>query len=1351
MKASIHILSYLFFSLIPLSVMAQIDLPGCGNEGESACGPGDSEYYANNPGRLSPCDFGLSQSGDTLGFGGTCVSGSAYGFQPRWTQSFNTSWTGWALSQQRYGIGANAPMNYVAHVGTHNSFSNLDGGFSNVDSQDQILSITDQLQLGARYIRLDERYYEGQMRVCHASNDLCAGLTSLISPGRLFANTIKELANWLAQNRAEFVILDLNGDPQGNTSLALDPILTYITASKIVTTDDAGCYNNGATCSFPTMAWVTGNEKQVVIFTANTVDPSGLYTFSRNLFDEEDPYTNDRPSNFDLCEDGSGAQISTHAGNMWPYSSEDRSGSVIDLSPGSFLGFLDESEVLTATQCGYSIIAFDYLNNRSHTYPEDPLVLSSGYEFPPEITTDADNRFASSIWSFDTDDYGASFFPYLKANGRWSTASRNTSLPYACSDAPTAAFEVNPNWHVTTASGPFDGGETECSTEGNAVGQQWHFAHPFNSPQNGNLTTAAAGRTPWIDYKVQPVPSFSVAPAFVSATVPYAGAPPASATIQVGGPPSATVIVNATATGVNQDLSWLALPSSFQLPASGAAAVSIGFSSRVGSLPAGPYFASVHFTIVGGSSLITESSVSVQLFIQSTPAVQLNCPGNTGVQGVPFSCLAALTDPSGGTAPFPGVVTLKQIVSVSGQPVTSTLVQNSSAGTSNVILLDAQNGLSIGGQSLVAIYSGDPSHTPASSNTISVVGFSYLSAVPLSETTSFPQGQPGSASPALQTLTFTNSNFTALAAITCSNSPCWLGGAMAPDPNNPKAYWQQLYLQQGAAGGLAAGTYTANVRISDGVHTPINVPITANVTTAFRISPSPIILLTSSSSVSGVARVAPVSGSNIPFAVTSDRSWLVPDQGGLAPGGFDYIANPSRLPPGKYTANLTVTSTLAASVVIPVTFYVVPPSTVTTNPPGLAIDVDDKQYTSPRIFSWTPGSQHNISTQPSPVVPKSAEYAFQAWSDGGGIAHLVVAPTKSTDVSTWTASFNTTGYYLNAMAAPLNTGTVALNPPSPNGFYAPGTSVLVTAQPLANFAFGGFFGDLNGTANPQSIAMSSPHLVSALFESGVTVSFASSPAGVSINVDGSSYTTPFQIALSQLASHSVTAETVAPGGTGTQYTFQAWSDGVASPGRSFQLPLLGPPPSLTAYYNTQFLLTTSSTPANGGQVSGGGWYNSGQSASVQATANPGFTFSNFSGAVTAASNPVSVVVSAAEQITANFTGAPLPPELVITPLSPIAPFLGPVALPLTISNVTDGTATLAEIVSVTGIKVTQGSGSVSLFLSPPILLGAIGPNGSVNNRLLFNWPSTATRIQFTVTSTPDGGVTTASQTLNVFR
>ena len=224
------------------------------------------------------------------------------------------------------------------------------------------------------------------------------------------------------------------------------------------------------------------------------------------------------------------------------------------------------------------------------------------------------------------------------------------------------------------------------------------------------------------------------------------------------------------------------------------------------------------------------------------------------------------------------------------------------------------------------------------------------------------------------------------------------------------------------------------------------------------------------------------------------RSWAV-SAGALPPGlllnastgAIGGLINASAS--GSYTFSLTATDTSsgytsgAQSYAIPVTPFTVsiqdnPPPVaivVSTAPAGLPVSVDGATYPTPQRFSWAPGSTHIVSAG-SPQG-SGTRHVFTNWSDGGAVTHSIVTPSAP---ATYLANF-ATQYLVTAKAWPSSTGAVILTPPSVDGYYPAGSTVQVAAMPARGQKFATFDGDLAGTANPQSLAISAARSVTANF------------------------------------------------------------------------------------------------------------------------------------------------------------------------------------------------------------------------------------------------------------------------------
>ncbi|MBL8219605.1 MAG: S-layer homology domain-containing protein [Bryobacterales bacterium] len=152
---------------------------------------------------------------------------------------------------------------------------------------------------------------------------------------------------------------------------------------------------------------------------------------------------------------------------------------------------------------------------------------------------------------------------------------------------------------------------------------------------------------------------------------------------------------------------------------------------------------------------------------------------------------------------------------------------------------------------------------------------------------------------------------------------------------------------------------------------------------------------------------------------------------------------------------------------------------------------------------------------------------------------------------------------------------------------------------------------------------------------GISVTVTSIPSGLALQVDGSTIATPQTFSWTPGSTHTISASTQ---GAGTRYAFLSWSDSGAS---THTVTAPSAPATYTATFQTQYLLTRTAAPANGGSIvvspnTADGYYSSGMTVTATATPSPGFTFSNWSGALSTISNPVNIAIDGQKTIMANF-------------------------------------------------------------------------------------------------------------------
>ncbi|MDQ6700158.1 MAG: hypothetical protein M3Z36_08225, partial [Acidobacteriota bacterium] len=309
--------------------------------------------------------------------------------------------------------------------------------------------------------------------------------------------------------------------------------------------------------------------------------------------------------------------------------------------------------------------------------------------------------------------------------------------------------------------------------------------------------------------------------------------------------------------------------------------------------------------------------------------------------------------------------------------------------------------------------------------------------------------------------------------------------------------------------------------------------------------------------------------------------------------------------------------------------------TVTTNPPNLTFTVNGTTYNSAQTLNFAPGTMVTIA---APTVQGSGtRYRFASWSDGGPQSHVV---TVGSSAATYTANF-TPEYLLQTTVSPAAGGSITVTPSSPtnDGYYPLNATAMIAATPATGFAFSGFSGDLTGNTPSQSITLNGPKSVTANFSALTGVTVTNNPAGLTFSINGTNYTGSQTLNLAPGTVITLNAPTLQ--GTGTRYRFQNWSDGGT---QSHTVTVGASAITITANFTTEYLLTVAPSPAAGGTVSvspasptSDGYYPSGTTTTVTATANQGYSFSNYSGDLSGSTNPATLTMNSPKNVTANFS------------------------------------------------------------------------------------------------------------------
>jgi hypothetical protein len=291
---------------------------------------------------------------------------------------------------------------------------------------------------------------------------------------------------------------------------------------------------------------------------------------------------------------------------------------------------------------------------------------------------------------------------------------------------------------------------------------------------------------------------------------------------------------------------------------------------------------------------------------------------------------------------------------------------------------------------------------------------------------------------------------------------------------------------------------------------------------------------------------------------------------------------------------------------------------LSAGPVGSALLINGKNFanTTNVAFNDTVEAAFTIisASQIEVTVPEGASTGFISVTNPYGTA---------TSEDTFTVSLPPFQLTLNIAGS----GAVELNPPG--GSYDTITVVTLTATPDSGYGFTGWSGDLNSTANPDSIIMN--------IDKTVTAAFTELPR--------------YTLTLDTIGSGGIALDP--PGGIyyqGTIVTLTATPDsGSAFSGWSGDLSgliavdsiVMNGDKNVTAAFTRQFALTINTFGAGTVNINPPqGIYDSTSVVSLTAVADSGYKFNGWSGDFISAANPDSILMDSDKTITATFTELP---------------------------------------------------------------------------------------------------------------
>ena len=216
-------------------------------------------------------------------------------------------------------------------------------------------------------------------------------------------------------------------------------------------------------------------------------------------------------------------------------------------------------------------------------------------------------------------------------------------------------------------------------------------------------------------------------------------------------------------------------------------------------------------------------------------------------------------------------------------------------------------------------------------------------------------------------------------------------------------------------------------------------------------------------------------------------------------------------------------------------------------------------------------------------------------------------------------------YSITLSSIPSSGGTT-----SGAGTFSNGSSITVSATPNSGYTF------TNWTENGTEVSANKSYtftitgnrtLVANFSQIQYVVTTSNNPSGGGTTSGSGAYSIGSSVTLTAVPN--------------TGYTFTNWTENgtVVSTSSSYTFTITGYR-ALTANYTlTQYVVSVSNNPSNGGSISGSGTFNMGSSVVVTATANSGFTFTNWteSGMVLSTSKTYTFLITGNRSLTANYS------------------------------------------------------------------------------------------------------------------
>jgi len=257
-------------------------------------------------------------------------------------------------------------------------------------------------------------------------------------------------------------------------------------------------------------------------------------------------------------------------------------------------------------------------------------------------------------------------------------------------------------------------------------------------------------------------------------------------------------------------------------------------------------------------------------------------------------------------------------------------------------------------------------------------------------------------------------------------------------------------------------------------------------------------------------------------------------------------------------------------------------------------------------------------------------YTFTNWTEDGNVVSTNTTYTFTVSGNrTLVANFEINTYIVTASANPTEGGSVTIDVPSQNGVYNYGTNLVITATANEGYHFTQWSDGVTDAQRTYTVVADADFI--AYFVSDAITQYviaaSANPAEGGV-VEGA-----------DIYDENATVVLTATANTG--YTFTNWTEGneIVSTNAEYSFTATADRTLIANFTAITYTISASASPEDGGTIEGAGNYNYGQNVTLTATANNGYTFTNWTenSAVVSTDAQYSFTITDDRTLVANFT------------------------------------------------------------------------------------------------------------------